>query len=94
MSVSPGSYGCGALLSGMSSTLKLRTDSVSETLENFHPSTWLSAQEDFTEFCRSRGFKTCDILFKLTVLKQVITVRYSITAMQNVVIMHLPEGSQ
>ena len=81
-----------ALLS--STTLNMGTDSVPETLENFHPSTRLSAQEDCTEFCCNRSFKTYDILVKLTFLKQVITVCYSITVLQNVVIMHLPEVFQ
>jgi hypothetical protein len=54
----------------MSSTLKTGTDSVPETLENFHPSTWPSAQKDFIEFYRCKGFKTYDILFKLTLAKQ------------------------
>ena len=34
------------------------TESVPETLENFHTLTWLSAQEDFIEFCCCASFKT------------------------------------
>ena len=39
-------------------TLKMETESVSETSKNFHILTQLSTWELFTEFCRRESFKT------------------------------------
>lgn len=36
---------------------KMGTESIPETLEEFNTLTWLSALEDFIEFCRSENFK-------------------------------------
>jgi hypothetical protein len=43
----------------ISSILKMGTESVPETLENFHILMWLSAWEDFIEFCGCKSCKTC-----------------------------------
>jgi hypothetical protein len=38
------------------------TELVSETSNHLHTLTWLSAQEDFTEFCRRESLKTYKLI--------------------------------
>ena len=50
----------------ISSTLKMETESVSETSKNFHILTRLSAGERFIKFCRRESFKTDKVISFVT----------------------------
>jgi hypothetical protein len=56
--------------------LKMGTEFVSETLENFHILMRLSARENFIEFCRSKSFRVYGIAEVQEKIPKISTIKH------------------